>query len=318
LPMALKSTSNNKSDNNKSDFATRLNEYSKDLLKFSQSQKSTYPPKNLEIWGNPCLNLINAIEWLADEASHHASIDTFAKKLYFKKDTTNLKKLKVTLSAYLISEQQKNPVDFRYDSFFASICEFDDDNHICLPPNLRILTWNYDTQLEKAFYGFCEDKELVLKKITYNRDQIRRINGCCGHEYPNANENYLSSIWDNKTYPEAWALAIDFYDKYMNPNCQDIPDISFAWEKETYTLSSIIKDLDKISVLIVIGYSFPYFNRNIDDKIFKNMGHLDKVYLQCPPETYDSVKSRLDRLLPPHGEIIKRTDVDLFCIPDDL
>lgn len=38
--------------------------------------------KNIEI-------LLNDLEWLANECKNHATIDTFAKKLYLKKDYTN-------------------------------------------------------------------------------------------------------------------------------------------------------------------------------------------------------------------------------------
>jgi hypothetical protein len=158
-----------------SEFEERMLIFAKELKSNGQQEKGlmvTYDPK----WGKPKLEFIKAVEWLAQETKlHNNSIDTFAKKLYLKKDREHLKKLKAVLSAYLIAEQQKKNVDPRYNSFFAHICKSD----VYLPSNLRILTWNYDAQLEKAFYGFCDSEELVLKNITYN-PQIRRINGCCG------------------------------------------------------------------------------------------------------------------------------------------
>jgi hypothetical protein len=275
-------------------------------------------------------NLLEAIKWLADEASHHASIDTFAKKLYFRKQDDALKKLKITLSAYLIAEQQRNHVDLRYDSFFASICEFDDDNNLVrLPPNLHILTWNYDAQLEKAFYGFCDNDEYVLKNITHNRRQIHRINGCCGHILPYKEDEYLNTVWKVEKN-KGWEAAIKLYKTYMDVNKS--PDICFAWEKEQNPNSLALDGLDDVSVLVLIGYSFPYFNRQVDEKIFDKFGkNLRKVYVQCLEDAYEGIKGRLVRLLPERPNltharriqdldktIIQIKDTDSFYIPDEL
>jgi hypothetical protein len=309
-----------------SDFAERLFKFSdmlttaaEAIVEFNNGRpfSRVKQPTSYPLWNQPYLEFKEAIIWLAQEASHHASIDTFAKKLYFKKDSKNLKKLKVVLSAYLIGEQQTNHVDLRYDSFFASICQFDIDNLVCLPPNLRVLTWNYDAQLEKAFYGFCEKDELVLKNITYNRSQIRRINGCCGHEFPGTIDDFISAIWDASPYSR-WEAAIKLYQKYMDKDCQDTPNICFTWEERIS--HSLLEDLNKVSIIVVIGYSFPYFNRDMDERIFQEFGvNLKKVYLQCPKDTYESVEKRLVRLLPPLEEgIIRINSTDLFYIPDEF
>ena len=326
LPLASNLTSDNKNT-----FANKLLEFANSLETIERQETNPLNSKGLDpdIWGAPSRKLLTAIRWLANEASNHATVDTFAKKLYFKKDIRNLKNLKVVLSAYLIAEQCRKPVDSRYDSFFASICDFDENNNVCLPPNLRILTWNYDTQLEKAFYGFCEKEDLVLKNITNNNHQIRRINGSCGRTYPGETDEFFTAVWDTAPLL-AWETAVKLYIKYMDEDCQDNPDICFAWEEKERMSSSLLKNLEEVSVLIVIGYSFPYFNREIDEIIFKQFGvNLDKVYLQCPPETYDAVKNRLQRLLPPNFsdenkdtfgsiEIIPRKDTDLFFIPDEF
>ena len=53
-----------------------------------------------------------AIVWLANETAKHASVDTFAKKLFLLKDFQKLKKLKAVLSSYLIIEQALKYVKF--------------------------------------------------------------------------------------------------------------------------------------------------------------------------------------------------------------
>jgi hypothetical protein len=299
-----------------SQFSERLTEFAKilrmagpHLTDLDESDLPTDDP----VWGDARNNLAIAVQWLAEESSHHASVDTFAKKLFFRKEHDTLRKLKSTLSAYLIAEQARKSVDLRYDSFLASVLEFDDYMKIRLPQKLRILTWNYDTQLEKAFFGFCGDQDTVEQQITNNR-HVRRINGCCGRESPGNIDKWFRSVWD--TTPDAgWKAAIDLYKEYMEkPLGWPGPDICFAWENPTTNHSF----MEEVSVLVVIGYSFPYFNRKVDDLIFKQFGeNLRQVYLQCPEEDHASVIERLKLLLPPIDEsIVSITSTDLFYIPD--
>jgi hypothetical protein len=301
-----------------SQFAERLTEFAKKLrmagphlTDLDESDLPTTDP----VWGDARKELAIAIEWLAEESSHHASVDTFAKKLYFRKEGDTLRKLKATLSAYLVAEQAQKNVDLRYDSFLASVVEFDDNMSIRLPQKLRILTWNYDTQLEKAFYGFCGDQDIVEQKITNNR-QICRINGCCGRESPGNIDKWFHSVWD--TAPDAgWKAAIGLYKEYMEkPLGWPGPDICFAWENSRTSHSF----LEEVSVLVVIGYSFPYFNRRVDDLIIKQLGNnLRRVYLQCPKDDHASVIERLKLLLPPLDvSIVSITSTDLFYIPDEF
>ena len=144
-----------------SKFSARLNKFADDLreakqMKFIVNNPDITPEEQL--WGRKFDNLLNAINWLAEESSHHFSVDTFAKKLFLRNDIQNLKKLKAALSTYLVIEQSRHHVDQRYDAFLASVLSFDSSRRVNLPEHLRIFTWNYDTQLEKAFYGFCENR----------------------------------------------------------------------------------------------------------------------------------------------------------------
>ena len=166
-----------------SEFANRLASFASDLKFAGPKEYLRAGASDDPVWGKNRGNLFNAIDWLASESSHHFSVDTFAKKLFFRGDIQNLKKLKAALSAYLVIEQSRHHVDQRYDAFLASILDFDSNRRVRLPEHLRILTWNYDTQLEKAFYGFCEDYDMVIEGVTFNK-RIYRINGCCGTHPP--------------------------------------------------------------------------------------------------------------------------------------
>jgi hypothetical protein len=59
---------------------------------------------------------------------------------------------------------------------------------------------------------------------------------------------------------------------------------------------------DKTEVLVSVGYSFPFFNRDIDRRIIHNMGKLKKVYLQALPE-------HREELLDHFGSVVERAGV---------
>jgi hypothetical protein len=105
----------------------------------------------------------------------------FAKKLFFRQDSVNLKKLKVTLRAYLIAEQARENVDLKYDSFIASVAQFDENGRLPLPRPLQIPNWNYDTQLEKSFYGFCgdEDLKILMPRVSFSLTHFEEVGYVC-------------------------------------------------------------------------------------------------------------------------------------------
>jgi len=272
------------------------------------------------IWGANRKNLLDAINWLADESLHHFSVDTFAKKLFFRGAHKDLQKLKAALSAYLVIEQSMKHVDQRYDAFFASVLKSDSVQRISLPEHLCILTWNYDTQLEKAYYGFCEDISKVFTDVTFN-DHIYRINGHCGTSQPGHLGDPFRAALHTINKP-AWEEGIKLYNESLSSESE----ISFAWEDRTNTLlkNKGLTRLTGISDIVIIGYSFPYFNREIDRLIFEQIDpDLRRVYLQYPDDVHTSIKERLKNLLPTYDQleiitISSNKKTDLFFIPDNF
>lgn len=70
--------------------------------------------------------------------------------------------------------------------------------------------------------------------------------------------------------------------------------------------------------MVVIGYSFPYFNREIDRNIFKVMPYLKKVYIQDknPNAVMQSIEAAI-----PAGlkiQIIPIHDCTQFYLPAEL
>ncbi len=66
--------------------------------------------------------------------------------------------------------------------------------------------------------------------------------------------------------------------------------LKFAWEnlnpdyslKKDDCLEKALLIAERTQILVIIGYSFPGFNREIDKKIFNKMLGLKKIYIQSP------------------------------------
>ncbi len=264
---------------------------------------------------------VEALRWLAKEAGHHASVDTLAKKFFLRGDQPSLKKLKAVLSAFLVVVQARKPVDKRYDSFFASVLYRDGRRELQIPPNIRILTWNYDTQLEKAFYGFVENNDEVYAKIS-NNDRIQRINGYCGKTPDGHWGPDFNSVWESPDDSTAMRHGIGLFLDYLAEHNTPEADIRFAWETFTKTPLEryVLPNLKESTITVIIGYSFPYFNRDIDKKIFDALPNLKRVYLQYPEGIHATIKERVEAMqrLVQYPKEIKYVTVDnQFYIPDE-
>ena len=269
-------------------------------------------------------DLMESILWLKDIADKHASIDTYAKKLFIKNDNEALKdlhKLKATLSCYLLLEQSIEPADKRYDNFFASILTRDIYGTPKLPKDMNIITWNYDTQLEKSYEGFCSIPEIVFERLTRNKNIIR-LNGTCALPYKDETK-FLGHTDFSISFLES---VIKLFEMFMKTEAIAYqPQISFAWEKGDIE-EGVKKTLEGTTTLVIIGYSLPYFNREIDKKLIHSMHPtLDKIFIQVQEGEYESHRERfltcydhiaVKDLMKDKINMVSGTD--LFYIPDDM
>jgi len=278
-------------------------------------------------------HLIADLKWLAEKARNHASIDTFAKKLFLKSSFQELKKLKVVLSIYFILEQASSRYDKRYDSFFASIL---DKDIVDFPSNIRIISWNYDYQFEQAFSEYTDSTEIidnqrklnVVSKFTYkqlktDRFAIFKINGTTNFLDPNwKNEHEYCKHFENSITQQLLESVLENYTSLLHTDLKLYCSLSFAWEDPVDGFGNIvehtIKETNDTEILIVIGYSFPFFNRGIDREIINSMKKLQKVYFQAPDannirERFLSIRNNIrDEYL------ITRFDIDQFLLPAEL
>lgn len=103
--------------------------------------------------------LIADIENVYVANKEHATIDTYAKKLYLTKRTNELKRLKNVLTTFFVWVQIVSKTDQRHDTFLANILQ---ENTLSIPNGISVISWNYDSQFELAYRNYSQDGNLPI------------------------------------------------------------------------------------------------------------------------------------------------------------
>lgn len=267
--------------------------------------------------------LVKDLMWLYDGAIKHATIDTFAKKLFLTGRVEEYNKLKKMLAIYFIIEQVINKPDSRYDTFLANILT----TKLEIPDRIRILTWNYDSQFEIAFNEYKKTiitpKDIGCYSIHDNEitksPAIFKINGTASFNNWNSLANFRSNHKLNKR----------ILDKIIYAYKDNESLLSFAWETskkksdDIPTIKTAIEQIKEARILVVVGYTFPFFNRIVDKSLISSMDYLNKIYIQDPRA--NEIMQNVDAVLPVHKkrpyepvEIIPITNCDQFYLPPEL
>ena len=272
----------------------------------------------------PLTYFINALDWLQKESARHATIDTFAKKLYLTGDTENYNKLKRVLSVYFTLEQKLNKADKRYDAFFASILGGAVND---FPSNVSIVSWNYDSQIEYAYNEYCKLSSLteisarlhICVKLTTQDVNVAgfnifKLNGCALVKGKDA--SIIDPFWGcgNLTLS---GIASTIYNEPQNDDLL----LSFAWESlNDKFIHYVAESIKMAEIVVVIGYSFPFFNRQVDRLLFNNMDYLRKIYIQDPNSgrIKQSLLSVLPNYMIDNVAIESVTDTSQFFLPPEL
>ncbi len=275
---------------------------------------------------------IEDLKWLKQECLNHISIDTFAKKLSIRADTASIRRLKIILSAYFVAEQIRHKPNKRYDFFFASVME----RLFKFPDDIRILSWNYDTQFEIAFSEFSEndnirDNQNVLNVHVKNNQieaseretfGIYKLNGSTelfSMYSINPTRYYFNKVAHREFNTDTLEDLIHNYAAIKFSNTI-IPGFSFAWESSNHNsfFDNVLEDTKDCEVMVVIGYSFPFFNREIDQEIIMNMQNLKKVYFQDPEVEVVMRRFKSIRRGTISPKLIAEEATRYFYVPDEL
>lgn len=286
---------------------------------------------------SPNTRLISKFEWLANGVKEFGTPDIFAKSLLLSKKKEDYRIAKITLATYLLLEQCKNKVDKRYFGFFSALIDRNEDSgNLTIHHSLKIATWNYDLQITEALMSLTSltEKETNLRILkssdaltgTENSNQLFRLNGYAGCEIigEDKSSNNLSNAYfnlpnDNRHPDKIQNLFLTWLDNNIDINFNFAWDNSVTTKKERDGFFSSIHDIE---VLVIIGYSFPTFNRFIDSKIFHSLRNLKKVYVQ---DKYQGALERANQLIKQSHYVGKESiqpkhisNTDQFYIPNEI
>lgn len=186
------------------------------------------------------------------------------------------------------------------------------------------MTWNYDMQFEKAMLQYSGFSDQNLEKL-FN---IEKLNGSLmkGNFFDLNKKYYDPKAKRDLIFEEIFKNYHSFDFTNSIPNFDS--NLQFSWERSNFDFSNILF-LPFTEILVVIGYSFPFFNRNIDQVIFgsQNMPRLRKVYIQVSEKDTESVAMRFRSIRPnfTHDKMNFNqqpiefiTSVDQFFLPPEL
>lgn len=278
--------------------------------------------------GDNLIRLCENFKLLYNESSRHLTIDTYAKKIFLQDDIRQFDKLKDIISSFFMIMQLKYPIDKRYDAFLANILNYP---YKKIPEEITILTWNYDSQFEIAYREFNDTenptpiywkgirKRLGVKDAyddNLDHGKIFKLNGTAMFDWFNS-----FSLLGEECGEGYENLYLEFAD--VNRMFKTKNHLHFAWETDADCsyLKEVYNHIHDAETLVVIGYTFPYFNRAIDRAIFDNLLLLKNIYIQDPyaERIIQNIKPVLsDRLINSNVKIIPLTDVDQFYLPREL
>jgi hypothetical protein len=282
------------------------------------------------------------IQMLADRSANHESIDTYAKKLFLRSITERaftkeLGSLKLGFSLFMAFLQAKHGrADRRYDGFLASLLGHDDDRRLSLPSDVFILNWNYDQQLAIAYKEYVRSGSIEsgiqqlgirplammsLKRSTPIR--VVQLNGlfCNKGEF----DDILPLLEPESNKEEQlFDEILRQFARHTVPGLpkRALPLMRFAWEVDhdhAEQLELVLARLKNVRELVIIGYSFPFFNRAIDRKLLQHMPSLKHIYAQAPDGAAQDILRTVQTMdSPPNCKLEPYTATEKFFLPPGL
>lgn len=231
--------------------------------------------------------------------------------------------LSFILCSLLMYEQSAHMYDERYNGFLKRISDPLKKN-IC--DKYFVISWNYDQQMDIAFNNLyhvtlpvCVPQERYINN--FSTANIIKINGSANFY----NVNLLPVDYFKKGHDvellhkilEQYALSHKQYSGGHQMFSGGTNDLTFAWDNQWLIKRKgfLQKKLSEVSSLVVIGYSFPDDNNNVDTEIIKYMPRLKKIYIQ---NNYpDPPFKRLKEIMNDNDKIkiILEKDISKFIIP---
>ncbi|OYU65316.1 MAG: hypothetical protein CFE22_14575 [Cytophagaceae bacterium BCCC1] len=199
-----------------------------------------------------------------------ASIDTYAKRLWDQdsmKDYEEYKLFLVVLFNFFhfletkkeLTNTTQNTLEGRYENLIRTI-NTGRGKTLLIPYQFSFLSWNYDFQLEATMYRDFENQSSILDSSRLKENLFRKIVNFNG----SSNLDDIIEFPESRGHSEVFKKLFEIYQKVKKDKVKN--KLKFAWEQslDLFTFS----DFRETRFVVVIGYSFPSFNRDIDKAFF--------------------------------------------------
>lgn len=203
-------------------------------------------------------------------------------------------------------------IDHRYLEFFLETTTVKDGKRYW-NENIKVLTWNYDIQLELAFQKLIKSESIesafcaldVIPKSNYeyydgyypnpvSKPVIVHLNGIAGlvHDFRSTENqedelgiyNYMIRLQHGVTFDSALEEMLDIFASYNSRDTGVLETFTFAFERNYPIANKSIKlgkeYIRETDILIIIGYSIPKYNREIDIELFSQLKPNAKIIIQ--------------------------------------
>jgi hypothetical protein len=261
--------------------------------------------------------IVRDCEEFQREVQHHISFDTFFKKLFHLPGDSSKRRDKEILLLFFLFEHlldvknftqfqssgirkeiglKKGTQDPRYDALIAGLLE-PIAKKFSLTAKANFITWNYDLNLFSALKGFIDSEQPLNKfveksKIDNNYFELNQdvsivhLNGYIAYDLKNINSlpiETLKVIFANliNRYANEDSLIRKF-SSFLNFSWETLASREAPNDLPTY-IKKAVDSIRRSSVIVIIGYSFPLYNRLIDTLLINKENLKGKsVYIQNP------------------------------------
>lgn len=295
-------------------------------------------------------NLIN----LGENARDYGTLDTYAKKLHLNSEVEELKKLKFLVSIFFtiwqghlhtifpLKEENENgqrvkfqKIDSRYKSLVSNfLLENDSLNNPSLDRNINFISWNYDHQLESALNLFTKSgldfNSLNLiypfTPLSNNHENmmINHLNGVSNFWKNNIGD--VESMFDTTSLETIQNVSRRIGEIYKSDNFNKAYTfINYSWDDDSRKISHAEMILNQTDILVIIGYSFPTFNRAIDSRLLSGKNNsFDKIIYQDPNASKELLelfniqfRNTVGNLVKENGQLQVLKKTEQFYIPPE-
>lgn len=316
--------------------------FNRQIFNFNLEEKNTLKKDNQ-------LQILWHIGYFGNKAKEYNTIDTYARKLFLNDEIEELNLLKMSVSVFFdlwenfhesryhsLSELKYQKIDYRYKSIFSIL--LNKENGIKLNNNFKFISWNYDLQIENAFKMFLKNEEendfnkinehFKFKEIQENSEvnDIFHLNGYRGFftDRTNKEDKKEFIIKISNDFEDYWKNIEWLFESIEKGSANFNNFIKYAWEHKLNDnfFEKIAKVINETEVLIIIGYSFPAFNREIDQYLFSkiDLDKIKKIVYQDPNGNKQLIENifKIPALLKGKIEIISDPkSLNQFYLPND-